>query len=121
MLREMYRYLWILYRAPWTRCAGPALNTVVLWNSLHLDRAAERLAADGFPVTDGLPARLSPPRFDSVNFLGRYAFFRPQEAGRTPTAARTVRRLRRREREAGGLIGSTSLCTVRCRAVRRCG
>lgn len=34
---------------------GLALNAVVLWNSLYLDRAAQQLAADGFPVTDDLP------------------------------------------------------------------
>ncbi|GAA3904402.1 hypothetical protein GCM10022244_13240 [Streptomyces gulbargensis] len=63
---------------------GLALNAVVLWNSIYLDRAAKQLPADGFPVTDGLLARLSPLQFDHINFLGRYAFFRPQEAGRRP-------------------------------------
>ncbi|MCX5141873.1 Tn3 family transposase [Streptomyces sp. NBC_00338] len=63
---------------------GLALNGVVLWNSLYLDRAAKQLAADGFPVTDDLLARLSPLQFDHINFLGRYAFFRPQEPGRRP-------------------------------------
>ncbi|CAL9674310.1 hypothetical protein SUDANB105_07759 [Streptomyces sp. enrichment culture] len=63
---------------------GLALNAVVLWNSLYLDGAAKQLAADGFPVTDDLPARLSPLQFDHINFLGRYTFFRPQEAGRRP-------------------------------------
>ncbi|MEV0742133.1 Tn3 family transposase [Streptomyces sp. NPDC050549] len=57
---------------------------MVLWNSLYLDRAAKQLAADGFPVTDDLLARLSPLQFDHINFLGRYAFFRPAEAGRRP-------------------------------------
>ncbi len=66
---------------------GLALNSVVLWNSLYLDRAAKQLAADGFPVTDDLLARLSPLQFDHINFLGRYAFFRPQEAGRRPLRA----------------------------------
>ncbi|MER7850607.1 Tn3 family transposase [Kitasatospora sp. NPDC096077] len=63
---------------------GLALNSVVLWNSLYLDRAAKQLAADGFPVTDDLLARLSPLQFDHINFLGRYAFLRPQDAGRRP-------------------------------------
>lgn len=63
---------------------GLALNAVVLWNSLYLDRAAKQLAADGFPVTDDLLARLSPLQFDHINFLGRYAFFRLQEAGLRP-------------------------------------
>ncbi|MYW43739.1 Tn3 family transposase [Streptomyces sp. SID161] len=67
-----------------TRGAGLALNAVVLWNSLSLDRAAEQLAADGFPVTDDILARLSPLQFDHINFLGRYAFFRPRDAGHRP-------------------------------------
>ncbi|MFF8958679.1 Tn3 family transposase [Streptomyces sp. NPDC014894] len=66
---------------------GLALNAVVLWNSLYLDRATKQLAADGFPVTDDLLARLSPLQFDHINFLGRYAFFRPQEPGRRPLRA----------------------------------
>ncbi|MER6917039.1 Tn3 family transposase [Streptomyces sp. NPDC000594] len=63
---------------------GLALSAVVLWNSLYLDRAAKHLAADGFPVTDDLLAHLSPPQFDHINFLGRYAFFRPAGAGLRP-------------------------------------
>ncbi|MFF4833543.1 Tn3 family transposase [Streptomyces sp. NPDC001315] len=47
-------------------------------------RAVKQLAAGGFPGTDDLLARLSPLQFDHINFLGRYAFFRPQEAGRRP-------------------------------------
>lgn len=66
---------------------GLALNAVVLWNSLYLDRAAKQLADDGFPVTDDLLARLSPLQFEHINFLGRYAFLRPQEAGRRPLRA----------------------------------
>ncbi|MFJ3309557.1 Tn3 family transposase [Streptomyces sp. NPDC086549] len=63
---------------------GLALNAVELWNSLYLDRAAKQLAADGFPVTDDLLARLSPLQFDHINFLGRNAFFRPAQAGYRP-------------------------------------
>ncbi|MFF7443258.1 Tn3 family transposase [Streptomyces sp. NPDC008122] len=46
----------------------PALKAVVLWNSFYLDRAAGQLAVDGFPVSDDLLARLSPPQFDHINF-----------------------------------------------------
>ncbi|MEV8098269.1 hypothetical protein [Kitasatospora sp. NPDC085879] len=53
-------------------------------DSLCLDRAAKQLAADGFPVSDDLLARRSPLRFDHIDFLGRYAFFRSEEAGRRP-------------------------------------
>ncbi|MEV2255571.1 Tn3 family transposase [Streptomyces sp. NPDC050147] len=48
---------------------GLALTTVVLWNSLYLDREAKQLAANGFLVTDDLLARLSPFSFDHINFL----------------------------------------------------
>ncbi|MFG2257287.1 Tn3 family transposase [Streptomyces mirabilis] len=51
---------------------------------LYPDRAAKQVAADGFPVTDDLLARLSPLQFDHINFLGRYAFFLPQKASRRP-------------------------------------
>ncbi|MET9388426.1 Tn3 family transposase [Streptomyces sp. NPDC002928] len=67
---------------------GPALNAVVLWNSLYLDRAAEQLAADGFTVTDDLLARLSPLQFDHIKFLGRYAFFRPRNPAGAPYGTR---------------------------------
>ncbi|WP_107120712.1 Tn3 family transposase [Streptomyces olivochromogenes] len=66
------------------RRGAVVLWCVVLWNSLCLDRAGEQLAADGFPVTGDLLACLSPLQFDHINFLGRYVFFRPQEAGRRP-------------------------------------
>ena len=64
---------------------GLALNAVVLWNSLYVDAAVKQLAADGFPVTDALVARLSPLQFDHINF-GRYTF--------TPPDATTLRPLR---------------------------
>lgn len=60
---------------------GLALNSVVLFNSLYIDAAVKQLAADGFPVTDELLARLSPLQYDHINFLGRYAFTRPAAPG----------------------------------------
>jgi hypothetical protein len=60
---------------------GLALNCVVLFNSLYIDAAVKQLAADGFPVTDELLARLSPLQYDHINFLGRYAFTRPAAPG----------------------------------------
>ncbi|MFI5825224.1 Tn3 family transposase [Streptomyces rishiriensis] len=44
-------------------------------------RRVKQLAADGFPVTDELLARLSPLQYDHINFLGRYAFTRPPAPG----------------------------------------
>ncbi|GGT93142.1 hypothetical protein GCM10010272_42500 [Streptomyces lateritius] len=62
---------------------GLALNAVVLFHSLYLDAAVKQLAADGFPVTDELLARLSPLQYDHIDFLGRYAFTRrPAVPGR---------------------------------------
>ncbi|MFE5077423.1 Tn3 family transposase [Streptomyces halstedii] len=46
-----------------------------------MDAAVKQLAADGFPVTDELLARLSPLQYDHINFLGRYAFIRPAAPG----------------------------------------
>jgi hypothetical protein len=63
---------------------GLALNAVVLFNTLYIDTAVKRLAADGFPVTDDLLARLSPIQFDHINFLGRYAFTRTPAPGTRP-------------------------------------
>lgn len=54
---------------------------MVLFNSLYIDAAVKQLAADGFPVTDELLARLSPLQYDHINFLGRYAFTRPPVPG----------------------------------------
>ncbi|MFC4507317.1 Tn3 family transposase [Streptomyces vulcanius] len=46
-----------------------------------MDAAVKQLAADGFPVTDELLARLSPVQYDHINFLGRHAFTRPAAPG----------------------------------------
>ncbi|MFI1797382.1 hypothetical protein ACH427_08505 [Streptomyces sp. NPDC020379] len=48
--------------------------------------AAKQLAADGFPVTGDLLARLSPLQYDHISFLGRYAFS-PPGRGSAPAAA----------------------------------
>lgn len=60
---------------------GLALNSVVLFNSVYIDAAVKHLAADGFPVTDELVARLSLLQFDHINFLGRCTFTRPPVPG----------------------------------------
>jgi TnpA family transposase len=63
---------------------GLALNAVVLWNSLYIDAAVKQLAADGFPITSEMTARLSPLQFDHINFLGRYAFTQPPAGALRP-------------------------------------
>ncbi|MGW0447946.1 Tn3 family transposase [Streptosporangium sandarakinum] len=55
---------------------GLALNAVVWWNTLYLDAAVKQLREQGFPATEDMCARLSPIRYDHINFLGRYAFTR---------------------------------------------
>lgn len=60
---------------------GLALNSAVLFNSLYIDASLKQLAADDFPVTDKLLARLSPLQYDHINFRGRYAFTRPAAPG----------------------------------------
>ncbi|MGE6728419.1 Tn3 family transposase [Streptomyces niveus] len=62
---------------------GLALNAVVLWNSLYLDRAAKQLAADGFPVADDLLARLSPLQFGTSTSSAAT----PSSARRNPAGA----------------------------------
>jgi len=42
------------------------------------------LAADGFPVTDDLVARVSRIQFDQINFWHRYAFTAPPAPGTRP-------------------------------------
>ncbi|MFI6449753.1 Tn3 family transposase [Kitasatospora sp. NPDC050543] len=72
---------------------GLALNAVVLWNSLYLDRAAKQLAADGFPVTDDLLARLSPLAAPvRPHQLPRPVRVLPPGRGWAPAAARTIGR-----------------------------
>jgi TnpA family transposase len=60
---------------------GLALNATVLWNTLYIDHAIKQLAAGGLTVTDELLARLSPLRFERINFHGRYTFTQPQLNG----------------------------------------
>ncbi len=57
------------------------LHSVVLCNSLYIDAAVKQLAADGFPVTDELLARLWLLQYEHINLLGRYAFTRPPAPG----------------------------------------
>jgi len=56
----------------------------VVFNSLCIDAAVEQVAADGFPVTDDLLARLSPLQYDHINVFGRYAFTAPPAPGQRP-------------------------------------
>jgi hypothetical protein len=49
-------------------------NVVILWNTLYMDAALNHLRAEGGDVQPEDIARLSPLRYQHINFLGRYAF-----------------------------------------------
>ena len=61
---------------------GLVVNLVVLWNTIYMDAALDRLRADGFDVRPEDVARLSPLGFKHINMLGRYAFTLPETVAR---------------------------------------
>jgi hypothetical protein len=60
---------------------GLVVNIIVLWNSLCMDAAPDRLRADGYEVRDEDVARLSPFVRHHINMLGRYSFQLPNLPG----------------------------------------
>jgi Tn3 transposase DDE domain-containing protein len=58
------------------------VNVVVLWNTIYMDAALNRLRAEGHEVRDEDVARLSPLGFEHINMLGRYAFTLPEPVAR---------------------------------------
>lgn len=61
---------------------GLVVNIIVLWNTLYMTAAVERLKQHGYPVQDEDLARLSPLIFEHINMLGRYSFAVPEEVAR---------------------------------------
>ena len=61
---------------------GLVVNLVVLWNTIYMDAALDRLRADAFDVWPEDVARLSPLGFKHINMLGRYAFTLPETVAR---------------------------------------
>jgi Tn3 transposase DDE domain len=61
---------------------GLVVNVIVLWNTLYMDAALNRLRAEGYEVRDEDLARLSPLGFEHINMLGRYAFVLPDAVAR---------------------------------------
>jgi len=55
---------------------------VVLWNTIYMDAALDRLRAEGHDVQPADVARLSPLAFKHINMLGRYAFTIPDMVAR---------------------------------------
>ena len=68
---------------------GLVVTAIVLWNTIYMDAALDRLWAEGFDVRDEDVARLSPLGFDHINMLGRHAFSLPE-----PVAGGELRPLR---------------------------
>jgi TnpA family transposase len=61
---------------------GLVVNVIVLWNTIYMDAALNRLRAEGYEVRDEDVARLSPLGFEHINMLGRYAFTLPEPVAR---------------------------------------
>ncbi len=61
---------------------GIVVNLVVLWNTIYMDAALNRLRAEGHQVLPEDVARLSPLSFKHINMLGRYAFTLPDAVTR---------------------------------------
>jgi TnpA family transposase len=61
---------------------GLVVNVIVLWNTLYINAALQRLEAEGHPTEPEDVARLSPLVFDHINLLGRYAFSVPEAVAR---------------------------------------
>lgn len=55
---------------------------IVLWNTLYMTAAVERLKQHGYPVLEEDLARLSPLIYEHINMLGRYSFAVPEEVAR---------------------------------------
>lgn len=61
---------------------GLVTNIVVLWNTIYIDAALDRLRAEKYDVRLEDVARLSPLGHNHVNMLGRYAFTLPDTVAR---------------------------------------
>ncbi len=49
-------------------------NAAVLWTTTYMGDALDALRTDGYPVTDGAAAHLTPAQHDHINFYGTYQF-----------------------------------------------
>jgi Tn3 transposase DDE domain len=58
---------------------GPVINTMVLWNTLYMNRALEGMRARGMKTLPEDVERLSPLGYDHINLLGRYTFSLSEE------------------------------------------
>jgi hypothetical protein len=58
------------------------VNIIVLWNTIYMEAALDRLRREGYPVRDQDVAHLSPLIYDHINVLGRYSFAVPESVAR---------------------------------------
>ena len=52
-------------------------NTIVIWNTVYIHKAAEQLKADGIPIKDEDIAKVSPLMHKHINTLGKFSFALP--------------------------------------------
>jgi Tn3 transposase DDE domain-containing protein len=50
---------------------------IVLWNTIYIDAALNKLRTEGYPVKDEDAYRQSPLQHENINMLGRYSFSMP--------------------------------------------
>ncbi len=53
---------------------GFVTNAVVLWNTIYIQKALDKLQEDGLEIFEEDIARLSPLQYKHINVLGRYSF-----------------------------------------------
>ena len=58
---------------------GLVTNAVVLWNTIYIQKALEKLKQDGIEIKEDDVARLSPLQYKHVNVLGHYSFTLSEE------------------------------------------
>jgi hypothetical protein len=56
---------------------GQVLNMIVLWNTIYIEVALNKLRTEGCPVKDEDAYCLSPLQHENINMLGRYSFSMP--------------------------------------------
>lgn len=58
---------------------GLVTNAVVLWNTMYIQKALNKLKQDGLVIDEEYTARLSPLQYKHVNVLGHYSFTLSEE------------------------------------------
>lgn len=61
---------------------GLIVNTIIVWNTRHMQVAIEKLRNEGEIINDADIQRLSPLGYDHINIVGKYSFNLPEEIAR---------------------------------------